>query len=99
MIDGSGLALQAGNGCCRASFKLVIVIAIEQVMLAVVLVLNNGFHLSEAGLKPFAIFIAGTAMAIGIASPFQIGGAKICLSVPDALIDQCLQASPIGSRL
>ena len=97
MVHRSGLPLQALHRRGRPAFELVVIIAVEQIMLAIVLVLHNRLDLTQPRFETAAVARALAAFAIGVASPFQIGLAKVCLAVPNALINQCLQSRAVGT--
>ncbi len=90
VVDRAIASLQRGHRRRRAAFELVIVVGVEQVVLAVVLVLHNGLGLTQPCLEARAIAHAFHARAICIATPFKVGFGEIRLVAPDPLVDQGL---------
>ena len=83
----------------QAAFELVIVVAVEQVVLAVVLVLDHRFDRTQPFLEEAAFGMALRVGAVGITAPDQIGFGKIGTVLPALFVDQRLQPGAIGSRL
>src|SRR3546814_9426435 len=83
----------------QAPFELIIIIAVEQVVLAIVLVLDQGVGLGQALREEAAFGIALHAAAIGMAAPVEIDVRQVGAVVPDLLVDHRLEARAIGSGL
>ena len=99
VIDRAGAALERLDSGRGASFELVVVVAVQEIVLAVVLVLDDGLGLAKPGLKGRAGTGALGVSAIGIAAPFQIGVGEIGLVGPKTLVDHRLEPRAIGPRL
>src|SRR6478752_5247275 len=83
----------------HAALELVIVVAIEEIVLSVVLVLHHGLDGAQALLEDATLCAALVACAISVASPDEIGFRQIGAVLPALLVDQCLQAGAIGAGL
>src|SRR5260370_41292817 len=82
----------------EAALKLVVIVAVEQVVLAVVLVVEHRVGAGEAGFEEAAPGLALAAGAVGPLAPAEIGVGEIAVVLPDPLVDQGLQTGAIGSR-
>src|SRR5207237_10591957 len=83
----------------EAALELVIIVAVEQIVLAIVLVVQHRFRYREARLKQLAFGAAFATGGIGPLTPAEVGVSKIRLILPDPLIDQRLQSGAVGARL
>ena len=88
MLDGGG----------DAAFELVVIVAVEQVMLAVVLVLDHGIHRGEAIGEQLSFAVALHTAAIGVAAPVEIDIGQIAAFVPDFLVDHGLKPGAVSAR-
>src|SRR5687768_4068013 len=87
------------DGSTHAALELIIVVGIEQVVLAVVLIMHYRLDALEAFGESALVIGTGIARAIGISPPGDIGAGKIGTFRPQSLIDQCLEAGTIGAGL
>ncbi len=83
----------------HAALELVVVVAIEQVVFAIVLVLHHGLDRAQAFLEQPAFRLALLTCSIGIATPDEITLGEIGAVGPAFFVDQCLQARAIGAGL
>jgi hypothetical protein len=83
----------------HAALELVVVVGIQQVMLAVVLVLHHRLHCRQPLLEQLPRRLALFARAIGIAAPDDESLGQIATIGPPALVDQRLQPGAIGPWL
>ena len=83
----------------EAAFELIVVAAVEQVMLAVVLVLDDRVDLAQPRLEQVVRRRAFAARRIDVAAPFEIGAREVAGIFPALLVDQRLQPGAIGARL
>src|SRR5260221_12627433 len=92
----SAQALYRGG---EAAHELIIIVGIENIVLAIVLALrdeiDDGKPLGEIIARDLALDTA----AIGIATPIEIDTGEIAAIVPAAFIDQPAKAGAIGPRL
>ena len=82
----------------RHPFELVVVIGIQEIVLAIVLVVDDGFHSRKTFLEQpmfSSTFRTGT---VSITAPSNIGAGKIVFALPAALIDQRLQSRAVSAR-
>ncbi len=73
-----------------AALELVIIVAVQQVVLAIVLILHHGVGLRQPCGKQVALGVPFDARAIGIATPVEIDIGQIGAVVPDLLVDHRL---------
>ena len=99
VINWPRLTLKAGDSCCCTTFKLIIIITVQQIMLTIILILDDCLNLSQTFFKARSISGTSTALTVCIAAPFKVGLTKICLGVPNSLINQSLQACAICAGL
>ena len=99
MVDDRLLSAQLLDRSGESSLELVVVVAVEDVVLAIVLVLDHRFYLPEACRKVAPCRRTICAGPVCISTPFQVDFAELLPVVPDVLIDQCLQAGAVGSGL
>ena len=89
VIDrGTRTAKLLGRGR-HAALELIIIVAVEQIVLAIVLVLHDRLDRAQSFLENAALgssFLAGT---IGITAPDEIGFGQIRAPFPSLLIDDC----------
>ena len=71
--EGWGFAFQGPNTGGQAPLKLVVVVGIEQVMLAVVLVVQDQLHLAQAIFQAAAVFEGFTGCSVIPLTPVQEG--------------------------
>ena len=71
----------------------------EEVMLAVVLIVQHGIGLGEPCLEHRPLGVSLGAGAIGIAAPAEINFGEVGLAVPDPLVDHRLEPGSIGAGL
>ena len=83
----------------QPALELVVIVAVEQIVLAVVLVVQHGIGLGEPRFEKPALRSALAAGAIRPAAPAEIGVGKIGIVAPDALVDHGLQSGAVGPRL
>src|SRR3954468_13332312 len=99
VIDSDRPSRQVPYRDCQPALELVVIVAVEQIVLAVVLVVQHGVGLGEPRLEQAALRLALTAGTVGPAAPAEIGVGQIGIVLPDPLVDQCLQSGAVGSRL
>ena len=99
VIDRHGLARQGAGGDRHATFELIVIVRIQQVMLAVVLVVQDRLNLAQSALQPRTVGCPLLSRAIGITAPGQIGLRQISVGGPALLVNQGLQPRAIGPRL
>ncbi len=97
VIDRGHVAARLLHGGGQTAFELVVVVGIEQVVLAVVLVVQHGLDRAEPRLEQRRRGNAAGARAIGIAAPGDIGARQVGGAGPAALVDQRLQPRAIGA--
>src|SRR5229473_2196284 len=96
VVDRRVAPRQMPHGEREPALELIVIVAVEEVVLAIVLVVDDGVGRSEARFEesPFGAPLA--AGAIGPLAPTEIGIGQIALVLPDPLVDQGLQAGAIG---
>ena len=99
VIDRAARVPTGADGDRQAALELVVIVAVEQVVLAVVLVVQHGVGGGEPRFEQAALGRALAAGAIGLAAPAEIGVGEIGLVLPDALVDQGLQSGAVGAGL
>ena len=82
----------------HAAFELVVVVAVEQVVLAIVLILHHRLDRTQPLLEQTSFRLALLAGTIGVAAPDEIGFGEIRPVAPALLVDQGLEAGTIGAR-
>ena len=101
------LAPHPFHGGAESPLELVVVVGIEQVVFAVVLVVEHHLHAGEAMLQPRAIPVdpqvaplaVGTAQSlVAPAAPVEKRLGQVGTALPLAAVDQPLQTRPIGPR-
>ena len=91
-----------GDRRCQPALELIVIIAVQEVMLAVVLIVDDAIGSDERRLKGRACWLALLAAAIAVAgvrkaAPRQIAFRQIIQAGPGTAVDQCLQAGTIGA--
>ena len=83
---GLGAGLHADSRG-QPAFELVIVIRIQQIVFAVILILNNGLYCAQARLEQ--VLFRGTfgTCPVGIAAPGHIGLCQVGVAVPAFFVD------------
>ena len=81
------------------AFELVIVVAVEDVVLAVVLVVQHRIGGGQPRFEHCPLGAALAACPIRVAAPAEIGLREIGFVVPDPLVDHRLQSGPVGAGL
>src|SRR3954467_8359436 len=99
VIDRDRASRQVPYRDRQPALELVIIVAVEQIVLAVVLVMQYGVGRGEPPLEQAPLGSALAAGAIGPAAPGEIGVGKVGLVPPDALVDHYLQSGAVGARL
>src|SRR5687768_17848831 len=97
--DAGRRAAQRLDGGGETALELVVVVGIEDIVLAVVLVLDDGIGRSEASFQQFARALPFHAAPVRVGGPFQEGGGEVLPLRPDSLVDQGLKPCPVSSRL
>ena len=83
----------------QAALELVVVVAVEQIVLAVVLVLHHRLDRAEPLLEEPVLGRAAFAGAVGPAAPGDVGLGEIARVLPAALVDQRLQTRAVSAGL
>src|SRR5918995_2911421 len=99
VVDLGLLAREITYGGGDAALELVVVVAVQNVVLAVVLIVQDELDRGEALLEQAVLGDALGRAAIGIAAPGDIGTREVGLALPAALVDQRLQPRAIGAGL
>src|SRR5258708_3416426 len=89
MADGDG----------ETAFELVVIVAVQDVVLTVVLVVDDRLGGGETRAEKRAVFRALDARAIGVAAPGEICLGKLGVALPAAFVDQRLQTGAVSTRL
>ena len=97
--DRGLIAGQVADGGGQPAFELVVVVGIEQIVFAVVLVVDDCLHVAETAFEQAVFGGPVRACAIGIAAPGDIGAGQIGIGVPAAFVDQRLQPRAVGAGL
>ena len=79
--------------------KLQVVIAIENIVLAIVLVVQRHLHAAQTDAERFALIGARCIAGIRIAAPIDVCLRKVGVGLPVFLIDQRQNAGAITARL
>src|SRR5436305_8597927 len=98
MIDTRPSTRSFFDGGGHAAIDLIVVWRIEDIVVAIVLVVHDGLDALEALAEGALVIDAAVARAIGIGAPGHIGASEVGAVVPDSLIDQCLEPRAIGTR-
>ena len=95
VIDRALLALQHLDRRGGPSLELVVIVAVEQIVFAVVLVLDDGLDLAQPLAQP--VVIGGAfPRAIGVSAPFDVGPPEVGRIAPEPLVDHRLEARAAG---
>ncbi len=89
---------EVADGDRKAALELVIIVAVENVVLAIVLVVDDCLGRGEAVTEERFFGGALGAGAIGVAAPGEIGLGEIAIALPAALVDERLQSGAVGAR-
>ena len=90
MEDPRRGSLERLNGSLKATHELVVIVGIENVVLAVVLCLHNRVRAGEVGRKQVRRSLALAASSIGEPSPGEISVGDVLPRLPATLIDERL---------
>ena len=97
--SGSAHGLHRGT---QPALELVVIVGIQQIVLAVVLVLEHHLDRTQPALEPAPIRrdAQGTSAIplVAPAAPVQVGLSQVIPVLPVAAIDQPLKTSAIGTR-
>src|SRR6266851_8371789 len=89
---------EVADGDRKAALELVVIVAVENVVLAIVLVVHDCLGCGEAVAEERHFGGTLGAAAIGIAAPGEIGLGEIAIALPAALVDERLQTGAVGAR-
>src|SRR3546814_11249150 len=78
---------------------MVVVVGVEQIVLAVVLVVDDGLDLLQAVLEQPLRGLPAGAGAVGVAAPGEVGLGEVRGLLPAALVDERLQAGAVGTEI
>src|SRR6185312_12698640 len=86
------------------AFELVVIVAVEQIVLVIVLIVDHRLDAPDAAgeilMRRASFGDAAVAVAdIGVGAPGEIGAREIVGVAPAALVDERLQASAVGAGL
>ena len=105
---GAGMVIVIDAGACarglldrsgHATLELVVVIGVEQVMLAIVLVVDHGLDAPQPFSEDPFVVDPVCLGAIGIGAPGDVGRGQIGATGPYFLVDERLKACAVGARL
>ncbi|MNP69352.1 hypothetical protein D3C76_1654350 [compost metagenome] len=82
VITGRGAPTEAFRRRQHAPLKLIVVIGVEQVVLAVVLVLHNCLHLAQATGEVLAGRRSFIGCAVGITAPIEVNLGQVVTALP-----------------
>src|SRR5262249_51027681 len=99
VIDRRAAAAQRRCRDRQPTLELIVVVAVEQIVLAVILVVQPAVDRRQPALEQAVLGAPRGTVAIGIAAPGDIGAGEIGGVVPATLIDQRLQSGAVGARL
>jgi len=99
MPDRWRAAREASDDEGEPTLELIVVVAVEQVVLAVILVVQHRIGLCQSRFEHFTLGAALATCSIRVAAPAEIGLGEIGFDVPDPLVDQGLQSGPVGAGL
>ena len=85
--------------CRKPALELVVVVAVQEVVLAVVLILYHRLDRAEAAFEERVLRGTPFARAVGPAAPGNVSLGEVAGVRPAALVDQCLQAGTVGAGL
>src|SRR5262249_35764794 len=95
--DRGRAARQPPDDQSEPALKLIIIVAVEKIVLAVVLVVEHRLGGSEPRLDHSALGAALGRCTIGVAAPAEPSIGEIGFALPDALVDHHLQPRSIGA--
>ena len=99
--DGRTLPPQCRYRCTQPALKLVVVVGIQQVVLAVVLVVQHRVHRAQPLAQPLVILRhlqrPVAVAAVAPLAPGEEGPGQIAAVVPFATLDQPLEPSTVGT--
>ena len=98
MVAGGLFAAQGFHGGQHAALELVVVVGVEQVVLAIVLVLQHRLHLAQPLGKLLAGRSAFVSATVGITPPVQVDLGQVLAALPQAPVNRALHARAIGTR-
>src|SRR3546814_14295179 len=78
---------------------MVVVVGVEQIVLAVVLVVDDGLDLLQAVLEQPLRGLPAGAGAVGVAAPGEVGLGEVRGLLPASLVAERLQAGAVGPGL
>jgi hypothetical protein len=89
VVIGRRLLAQSGfGGQGQAAFELVIIVRVEEVVLAIVLVVDHRIDLAQSLAKPVRQRGAGASGPVGILPPFDEPRRQLVLVRPCSAVDQ-----------
>lgn len=97
VVDGRALAAEMLGRGAHAPLELVVVVAVEQIVLAIVLVLDHGFDRAQTLLEKAALRLSILAGTVGVAAPAEVSLGKIAARFPALLVDKRLQARSVSA--
>ena len=97
VVDLGLAAAQAAHGGGEAALELVVVVAVQEIVLAIVLVVEHELDAGEGVPGSVPPVGALAAAPVGIAAPGQEGRGEVGVAAPAALVDQRLQPGPVGA--
>src|SRR5262249_56113942 len=92
VIDGRSSARQPLYRGGETAFELVVVVAVKQIVLAIVLVVQHALDFGEPMLEQLVLGCTLRARAVGIAAPGDVGAGEIVGRLPAALVAHGLPA-------
>ena len=99
MVAGGLVTAQGFHGGQHAALELVVVVGVEQIVLAIVLVLQHRLHLAQTLGKLLAGCGAFIGATVGVATPVQVDLGQVLAALPQAPVNRALHACAIGARL
>src|ERR1043166_534758 len=99
VVNGRHAPRQMPHGEREPTFELVVIIAVEEIVLAIVLVVQYSLGRREAGFQQLALGLPLAARRVSPLPPAEIGVGELGIVLPDALVEQRLQASAVSAGL
>src|SRR6185312_9824839 len=99
VIDRRRHTREMADRDCEPALELIVIVAVEQIVLAIVLILDDGFDGFEPRTEKRLRLLPRRAGAISEAAPGEISLGEIARIGPAALVDQRLEPRAIGTRL
>ena len=90
---------ERADGGNHAAVELQIIVAVENVMFAVVLIVERHFDVAQAVAECVARVHALLVGGVGVAPPIDVGFGEIVFVLPVAFFNQRQNARPIRARL